>query len=445
MEQPMKNKKNKLLAILGALVLCLFVVVSVQAAISKVYLPLVQRGTSITTTGAVTQSGGIASQTNLNISASGTDESGVTVSDGGVYTLTHSTVTTSGNTSSGDNSSFYGLNAGVLAKSAATIYLSKSIVTTTGTGANGVFATGSGSSVTLDQVTIDASGALAHGVMATNGGVLSLTDVNITTLSSNAAALATDRGGGTIQASGGVMTTAGNDSPGIYSTGVISVSQAEISASGSEAAVIEGSNSIVLNNTNLSGAKKWGVMIYQSMSGDAQGAQGEFTMIGGSLAAQTGPLFYVTNSTGYIYLAGINLNAASGTLVSAGAGNWGTSGSNGGTVYLTANAQPMAGDILIDSLSYFSGDLQNGSLLQGAINTANTAKSASLTLDAASSWQVSADSYLTCLTDPGGINGSSITNITGNGHTVYYQASACSALGGKTYTLGGGGELKPVG
>lgn len=48
---------------------------------------------------------------------------------------------------------------------------------------------------------------------------------------------------------------------------------------------------------------------------------------------------------------------------------------------------------------------------------------------------------LTNLTDSSGISGTTITNITGNGHTVSYDASlaANSALGGKTYSLVGGG------
>jgi len=39
---------------------------------------------------------------------------------------------------------------------------------------------------------------------------------------------------------------------------------------------------------------------------------------------------------------------------------------------------------------------------------------------------------------------SSITNIIGNGHTVYYDAAACPELGGLTYTLVGGGTLQPA-
>ncbi|HEY5530144.1 MAG TPA: hypothetical protein VIL51_11970 [Thermoleophilia bacterium] len=91
-------------------------------------------------------------------------------------------------------------------------------------------------------------------------------------------------------------------------------------------------------------------------------------------------------------------------------------------------------------------DFQSGSALTGAINSAKTAKAVNLTLDSSSTWNVTADSYLTTLSDTDGISGTTVTNITGNGLTVYYDAgnSANNALGGKTYTLAGGGELKPT-
>ncbi len=68
----------------------------------------------------------------------------------------------------------------------------------------------------------------------------------------------------------------------------------------------------------------------------------------------------------------------------------------------------------------------------------------SLSLDSSSTWNVTADSYLTTLSDTSGISGTAITNINGNGHTVYYDAAANPALGGQTYTLNGGGVLKPA-
>ena len=181
--------------------------------------------------------------------------------------------------------------------------------------------------------------------MATAGGSLTLNSVDIDTAGANSAPIATDRGSGTITVSGGTAIATGADSPGIYSTGVIKVTNGVITATGAEAAVIEGGNSITLIDTDLLSSKegKWGAMIYQSMSGDAEGTEGTFTMTGGSLkyTSTSGPLFYVTNSTGIITLEGVNTAVASGTLVKAAAGNWGTSGSNGGTVMLTADGQTL--------------------------------------------------------------------------------------------------------
>jgi hypothetical protein len=185
-------------------------------------------------------------------------------------------------------------------------------------------------------------------------------------------------------------------------------------------------------------------MIYQSMSGDAEGARGVYTQTGGSLTctAADSPLFYVTNTTGVITLKGVKVSSASGVLVKAVAGQWGTSGKNGGTVQATADAQSLTGNIVADKISSVAVALKNGSVLTGAIDAANTANSASLALDSTSTWRVSANSHLTSVTGAK-VSGSKITNIVGNGHTVTYDksSSANSYLGGKTYALANGGTL----
>jgi hypothetical protein len=337
----------------------------------------------------------------------------------------------------------------VLAAIGGTIHMTGGTITTTGAGANGAFATGSGSIVTLANVTIKATGEAGHGVMATQGGTMALTNVDMTTTGTHSGAIATDRGGGTITATGGTVTTSGQDSPAVYSTGAITALSATLTATGSEAAVIEGANSITLNNciTTSSIADKWGVLIYQSMSGDAQGARGVFTVTGGSLkdTAATGPLFHVTNTTAVITLKGADVSVASGILLDAAGGTrWGTSGSNGGTVEFTADTQTLAGSMVADKISTVALTLKNGSSLTGAINTAKAAKSVILTLDASSTWTVTADSHLTSLSDTAGISGTKITNIVGNSHTVTYDTGANPGLGDKTYTLSGGGVLKPA-
>jgi len=397
---------------------------------------------------AYKQQGGSETKTGQNITASEKDQSGILVTDTGTLSLSNSKITTSGNTSSQDSSSFAGLNAAILAINNSTIHLADSTITTTGEGANGAFAVGNGSTVDLSNVVIDATANGAHGVMATRGGVLTLKDVDITTRGESSGALATDRGGGTITAVGGNITTTGNNSPAIYSTGNITVNNMRMSATGAESAVIEGANTITLNDSVLTSSmdNKWGVMIYQSMSGDAEGIQGTFSMSGGELSntASSGPLFFVTNSIGVINLAGVTVVANSGELIDASANRWGNKGTNGGTVIFTADSETLSGSITADKISSVNITLKNNSSLKSTINPTHSAKEINLTMDGTSHWTVTANSYISKLINPAGISGTSITNITGNGFTVYYNPANCPDLGGKTYSLDSGGVLTPV-
>jgi hypothetical protein len=185
-------------------------------------------------------------------------------------------------------------------------------------------------------------------------------------------------------------------------------------------------------------------MIYQSMSGDAQGSAGVFSETGGSLTALSGPIFYVTNTTATINLTCVTLDGSSGVLLDAAAGQWGSSGSNGGQASLNAVHQTLSGSVDVDGTSTVALDLSNESTLTGAINTAASAKSVSLSLDGSSRWTVTGTSYLTVLSDSAGITGSSVTNILGDGHTVYYTSSANPSLDGRTYALVDGGTLTPA-
>jgi hypothetical protein len=397
---------------------------------------------STTGTGAYSQSGGTVTKSNQTITASEEDESAVGITNSGVFTLTDSTVSKSGDTSSMDDSSFYGLNAAILAESGSEITLSNVTIATTGSGANGVFATGEGSIIDLTNVTIDCTNTGAHGVDATMAGILNLMNVDITTAGNGAsAAIATDRGGGTITVIGGTVTTSGTKSPPIYSTGEITVTDATMEATNSEAVAIEGKNSVTLTDTTISGATDWGVLIYQSMSGDAEVGTGDFTMTGGTLTAEEGPLFYTTNTQAVINLEGATLVNPSGVLLKASAGDWGTSGSNGAVVTFTADSETLNGNIVCDGISTVDLTLKNSTTLEGSINAEHTAQSIALTLDGTSVWEVAGDSYLTSLTDAD----MTLANIHSNGHTVYYDASdsANDWLNGETHDLPGGGELTP--
>ncbi len=399
-----------------------------------------------TITAAYAQDGGTEAKDLETYTAADIDQSAVYVNNAGKLTLTNATITTSGNTSSQDNSSLYGLNAAVLAAAGSQISLLESSITTSGKGASGVFASGAKSSVTLTTVTIQAGADGGRGVVASDGGSLTLKDVEITTAGSNSAGIANDRGG-KIDVTGGSVVTTGQGSPDIYATGAITVTGSAMRAGGSEAAVIDGANSITLNKTDLfSTLEKWGILIYQSAAGDAASTKGAFTMTGGSLAytPSKGPLFYVTNTTAVIKLKNVVISTASGVLMQASAGNWGSQGSNGGAVILTADTQTLNGDLKADDLSSLTVILQKDSILTGAINSTHSAKFANLTMDKTTTWNVTGDSFITCLTDPGQVYENVIANINGKGHTVYYDAEACPILRGRTYSLNGSGFMKPA-
>lgn len=382
-----------------------------------------------TDTGAYTLNGGTATKSGTAFTASGTNESGVLVEGGGALTLTDVTLSTTGSSKSSDESSFYGLDSGLLVYKSGKVAIDGGTYSTTGLGANTVFAYGSNAAITLSGATVKATGAYSHGLMASGGGKITATNTTVSTQGHNSAALATDRGSGTITFTGGSLSTTGTDAPLIYSTGSITATNTTGTATTAEAVVVEGSNSVTLTNSTLTG-KKNGVMLYQSFSGDAQVGTSQFTMTGGSLTATGGDAFYVKNTKATVLLkGGAKITESSGKLIDA---------VGSGIVTFTAQGETLTGNIVTDSTSSATVYLEDSSSLTGMINKA------ALTLDSSSKWTVTANSTVTTLKGAV-ISGSSITNIVGNGHNVYYSksASANSYLGGKTYTLAGGGELIP--
>lgn len=387
------------------------------------------------------------------------DVSAAVVKDGGDLTLTEVEVIKTGDTSNTESSEFYGLNAALLAKAGSRLDIRDSTVSTQAEGANAIFATGEDAEIYVSDVTIRTTENSSRGLDSTYGGSITAENVDIMTQGAHSAALATDRGEGTVTVTNSTLSTAGEGSPCVYSTGNITVSDSTGVATGAGLAVVEGKNSITLENCTFHGAGKGranggiddaGVMIYQSMSGDAGEGTGTFTATDSSLSIDadsekydTAPFFFVTNTDAEIYLTNTQLAFGSGVLLSASGndGEWGTAGQNGGRVTLEATNQTLEGDIVADSLSTLSLRLMN-SAWSGALNEENTAKTVELSLDADSTWTLTGDSYVHALSN----EDTSCSNIFSSGYTLYYDAqnSANDWLEGRTLQLEGGGQLTPM-
>jgi len=364
--------------------------------------------------------------------SSNADENAIRA-EGVTATLEGATVDkTDGAASSSDASSFYGLNAAVLALDGATLTINGGTVTATAEGANGVFAYG-GATIYITDTVIDVSGDNAGGIEVAGGGIMYAT--NLTVNATVKAAVRSDRGGGILVVDGGTYTTSGSSgAPAIYSTADITVSNATLTANDSEAVVVEGLNSVTLVDCdvtgNMSGAygdesgeNIHNVMLYQSMSGDAEDGTSSFTMTGGTLVSQNGDMFYVTNTDSVVTLSGVDLTLADGTYLLVVAGNdgsrgWGTAGSNGGICEFNMDGQLAAGDITVDTISELAMNIENGSSYTGAINSdGTTAASLVVMLDSSSTWTLTRDSYITAF------NGS-MDNVVTNGYTLYVNGVA---------------------
>ena len=203
--------------------------------------------------------------------------------------------------SSGDEADFYGENSAIFATNKGTADIKNIVVKTNGTHANAVFSYGEGTTVNISDSYIETSGNCSGGLMTTGGGTMNADNLTIKTSGNSSAAIRSDRGGGTVKVNGGYYETSGVGSPVIYSTADITVNNADMVSTASQGVVVEGKNSVTLNNANLTAdnTKKNGshsnyyqaVMIYQSMSGDAAQGLSSFSMNGGNLTNKNGDVF----------------------------------------------------------------------------------------------------------------------------------------------------------
>lgn len=363
-------------------------------------------------------------------SSSSQDQSVILV-NGGTASINNAQIIKKGDTGNIENSEFYGINSGILVQKNSTAIIKNSTINTSSKGSNAVFATGTKAKITISDSTIKTTGSSgSRGLDATYGGSIIGNNLKISTLGQSSATLATDRGEGNIHVSNSTLKTNGGGSPLIYSTGNISVNKTTGIANNSQIAVVEGKNSASVRSSTLyangSGNRNHvddaGIMIYQSMSGDASSGTGVFSASQSSLNIsstskyyKTAPMFFITNTNAKINLANTQLNYGSGILLNAAAtSEWGKSGSNGATVTLNASSQTLAGNINADKLSSVTLHLKTSSY-KGAINNKNTAKNITLTLDKSSSITLTGDTYITSLND----EDTSYSNIHLNGYKLY--------------------------
>ena len=359
--------------------------------------------------------------------STGDDENALRV-DGATVTLKDITIEkTAGSSSNTEDGDFYGLNAGLLVLNGATATITGATVNTSVTNGNGVFSYGEGTVVNISDSTIRTTENNSGGIQTTGGGTMNAANLDVETQENSAAAIRSDRGGGTVNVDGGSYVTNGTGSPAIYCTADISVSDATLTANASEGVVVEGKNSVALTDCEVTGNMSntyngdsdeniHCIMIYQSMSGDADVGEATFSAEGGSITAKTGDMFYITNTDCEITLKDVAFTLANDVFLrvegNSSSRGWGTEGANGGDVTLTADSQEFTGNILVDEISSMALTMKNGTSYEGAINPDGDGGTVDVTLDDDSTWTLTGDSYITSFDGD-------TSNITANGYHLY--------------------------
>lgn len=367
--------------------------------------------------------------------SSKSDENAISVSGNIKSTLSNITVNKTGDSDGGDNTSFYGTNSAIIAKDGATLTIKNATIKTNATGANGVFSYGGsattnnsnsdGTTVNISNSKITTTKDNSGGIMTTGGGIMNATNLIINTSGTSSAAIRSDRGGGTVTVNKGTYKTTGKGSPTIYSTADITVKNAKLIATSSEGVVIEGKNSVTLENVELTDTNNTlngqsttykNIFLYQSMSGDADTGAAVFTSKNSTITTNKGDSFYVTNTTATINLENNKIinNDSTGNFLRIQKDSWGNSGSNGGNVTLNLTNQDVTGNIVVDSISTLTMNIKNNSSFKGSINTNNQGE-VNLVLDKTSTLTLTKDTYVKSLNNVDSTN----SNINLNGYKLY--------------------------
>lgn len=397
------------------------------------------RQRDITYAGATTLTAA-ATETSKTYESSKADECALLISTKEAVTISQPTISKTGDSDGGDNSSFYGVNAALLVKDGSTTTIKGGNIVTNGMGANGVFSYGGnggrngglsdGTTVIIEDTKITTTGGGSGGIMTTGGGVTKAKNLTVNTSGRSSAPIRSDRGGGVVTVEGGNYTSNGQGSPVIYSTADITVSDALLTSNMSEGAVIEGKNSITLNNCQMtvSNTRRNGhaqfqdaIMIYQSFSGDAATGNSHFTINGGMLTNRQGHLFHVTNTNAIITLNGVKLvnDDPAKVLLSVCADGWQGAGNK---ATFNAVSQKLEGTILVGSDSELTMTLSDGSTFTGSIggnitnaegNTISTETGkVDVTLGNGCTWTLTADTHITSFTGDA-------SRVKLNGHRLY--------------------------
>lgn len=336
---------------------------------------------------------------------------------------------TAGETSDVDSTSE---QAALMVTQGAQADIRRAKITASAPASRGVVGTGAGTVLEIADSSITTTGDRSDGLQNAAGATTTADSLTVTTAGNYSSAVRADGDGGVLTVQGGVYTSGGAHSPAIYAAGSILVQDATLTANNSEALVLEGGQTLTLENCTVRGNMNGtldasreenlrNVLVYRPDT-TAQRQAARLLIQGGSLQNGSGDLFYLTNVWCQMELDGVTIqDGGDGVLLRVtgndGTNGWGQAGDNGARAEILAKNQVLEGDILVDTISTMSLTLAGNSSLTGSIQVladgeavSPLAGTVSVQIDPGCRWTLTADSVVSTLVNNG--------TIEYNGHTI---------------------------
>ncbi|KAK1985983.1 hypothetical protein LZ30DRAFT_807076 [Colletotrichum cereale] len=339
-----------------------------------------------------------------------------------------------------------GYNSAILVGERTTLRFSGRIETHNGS--INLYATGAGTSVTLDAPRLYSSGPGAVGLYSVRDAVLTVTDFRHCSGGFRSPTLA----GLNIDSRGGIAHTTGPGSPLIYSLGRTMSYNLSGWAEKSPAIIMEGPQYVYLNGSRITSGAISGLLFFDWSITLEQGT-GTLEAASLQLAAREGPAIYlaafsaeiilvdarIENPSGILFLA--DTNTVSRDLERVEPQRWSGNPIPSNSSLTIMRTDAVSGDVVTQGGCTVFFQLLTNSTWQGGANASliNGRGGLTVRIDETSTWVVTKNSFVRGLSIVGGDLGRIVDRNT----TVVYDKSAPESewLQGRTYTLKNGFNL----
>ncbi|CAK7232873.1 hypothetical protein SCUCBS95973_008405 [Sporothrix curviconia] len=379
------------------------------------------------------------------------DTSVILVADGADLGLSHVDVVKYGYSSNLLQASFYGFNAAINVANASTATIKNTNITVHNGAAN-VYAYGTDTVVYVDNSWLYSSGPVSHGLYASGNGTIIGRNLQHYSGGHRSSSFSGDSPKGDVFVYDSVAHSSGIGSATYYALGTIYAENVLSRSDNGPVVFMDGTQNATLINCDATAGLLGGVAIFSSAV-RTSGATLTLRDTKITTLGDTMPGLWFGNTIIDVTLENAQLVTSSGVLVVANysqitqdfdyyASYADNSALQPAEVSMTVKASTLTGDLVAYNGSSISWTLNDYSTWTGAAYSGYGDVSFDVALDRHSTWTLANTTTVQNLTD----SDSTLSNIVGNGYTLYYNASAVLSqwLNGTTVSLTGGGSAQPI-